>query len=109
MRTEEPTTRAAELERLATDALARVRAEGRKKPRTKAAAASPGVQERRTLRAFVLTWDDLADWWEHYDSTEVGTSLNDEQWDRFTAAVEGTLAFAEAAGAARRQSKERTA
>lgn len=114
LRAAETQTRAAELERLAADALARVRANGKgaaKRARTRRTkpASTPGGWERRTLRAFVLTWDDLDSWWEHYDPAEVGPALTEEQWDRFAATVAGTATFAEAADAARRQSQLRTA
>ena len=71
---EESAIRAAELERLAAEALARVRATGKKKPKAKPTPL-PGVWERRSLRAFTLTWDDLDSWWEHYDPAEVGALL----------------------------------
>lgn len=108
LRGEESATRAGELERLAAEALARVRVAGKVKPRTRAVPAAVGW-ERRTLRAFVLTWDDLADWWEHYDPAEVGRTLTDEQWDRFCATVAGTVAFMESADATRREVEQRTA
>ncbi len=108
LRAEESATRAGELERLAAEALARVRAAGRKKPRTRAMPAAGG-RERRTLRAFVLTWDDLAEWWEHYDPAEVGLALTDKQWERFSATVAGTVAFMEAADAARHEAEQHTA
>ena len=109
VRAEEPATRAADLERLAADSLARVRAAGKKKPRTKTPSTRGDGWERRTLRAFVLTWDDLTEWWQHYDPAEAGPALTDEQWDRFVATVAGTVAFMEAADAARHQSERRTA
>ena len=65
--------------------------------------------ERRSLRAFTLTWDDLASWWEHYDPVEVGPALTDEQWDRFEATVAGTVEFAGAARTARAEVERRTA
>ena len=108
LRAGQSATRAAELERLAVDALARVRAASAKKPRTRSAPAAGG-REPRTLRAFLLTWDDLDQWWEHYDPADVGPALTDEQWERFAATVAGTVAFAEAAEAARRLPEQRTA
>ncbi|WP_022883680.1 ParB N-terminal domain-containing protein [Glaciibacter superstes] len=108
VRAEEPTVRAADLERLAADALARVRASG-KKPRGKTPLVLPGGWERRTLRAFVLTWTDLIEWWEHFDVEEIAAGLTDEQWEQFTATVAGTVAFAEAIEVARQDSSRRTA
>lgn len=106
---EESAVRAAELERLAAEALARVRATGKtKKPKARPTPL-PGVWERRSLRAFTLTWDDLASWWEHYDPADVGPALTDEQWDRFEATVAGTVEFAGAARTARAEVERRTA
>jgi ParB family chromosome partitioning protein len=105
---EESAIRAAELERLAAEALARVRVAGKKKPKARPTPL-PGVWERRTLRAFTLTWDDLDSWWEHYDPADVGPALTDEQWDRFEATVAGTVAFAGAARTARADTERRTA
>jgi ParB family chromosome partitioning protein len=109
VRTEEATLRAADLERLAADALARVRATGMKKPRTKITPALPGRWEKRPLRAFVLTWTDLAFWWEHFDLDEIASGLTDEQWTQFTATIGGTVAFAEALDAARQNLQRDTA
>lgn len=110
VRAAEAQMRAAELERLAADALARVRAQGKgKRTRRAKPVSTPDGWERRTLRAFVLTWDDLDSWWEHYDPAEVGPALTEEQWDRFAATVAGTVTFAEAAGTARGQAELRTA
>ncbi|CAM2990000.1 ParB/RepB/Spo0J family partition protein [Skermania piniformis] len=92
--------KAAELERLATDALARVKG-GRKAKREKLTPVVPGEPMPFPLRVFVLTWDELDGWWLHYDPAEVGPALTPEQWERFEATVTGTLAFAEASRAAR--------
>lgn len=103
LRTAEAQTRAAELERLAAEALARVRGDKRrgKRPRPAASPAAPaGVM---TVRAFVLTWDELALWWERCDPAEIGPALTEEQWHRFEQTVAGTVAFAHTADAARRQ------
>lgn len=108
LRTAEAQTRAAELERLAAEALARVRGEGGGKKRGKRCrpattpVAPSGVM---TVRAFVLTWDELALWWERCDPAEVGPVLTEEQWRRFEQTVAGTVAFAQAADAARRQAR----
>lgn len=105
LRAAEAQTRAAELERLAAEALARVRGDKRrgKRPRPLATPAAPaGVM---TVRAFVLTWDELALWWERCDPAEVGPALTEEQWQRFEQTVAGTAAFAHTAGAARRQAR----
>ena len=109
LRAVEAQTRAAELERLAADALARVRGDKKrgKRPRPTTAPAVPaGVM---TVRAFVLTWDELALWWERADPAVVGPALTEEQWHRFEQTVAGTVAFAEAADQARHDSELRTA
>ena len=99
--------RAADLERLAAEALARVRA-WQKRAKQPRAAATPGAGVM-TVRAFVLTWDELAGWWERCDPTEVAAALTDDQWERFQDTVAGTIRFAEAVAAARAKSQPRTA
>jgi ParB family chromosome partitioning protein len=109
LRAIEAQTRAAELERLAADALARIRQNKKhgKRPRPVSTPASPAAV--MTVRAFVLTWDELALWWERADPAVVGPALTEEQWHRFEQTVVGTVAFAEAADLARRDSELRTA
>lgn len=94
-------TRTAELERLAADALARVRGDKKhgKRPRPASTPTTPG--SAMTVRAFVLTWDELALWWQRCDPDVVGPALTVEQWERFEATVAGTVAFADSARAAR--------
>ena len=105
LRAAQAQTRSAELEHLAAEALARVR--GDKKPgrRTRPAVAPVTPAGIMTVRAFVLTWDELAGWWERADPDEVGPALTEEQWHRFEQTVAGTVAFAEAAEAARRHDR----
>lgn len=103
LRAAEAQTRAAELERLAADALARVRGDKKRGKRPRPAAVPAALAGVMTVRAFVLTWDELAGWWERIDPAEVGSALTEEQWLRFTATVAGTVAFAEAAGTTRCQ------
>jgi ParB family chromosome partitioning protein len=105
VRAAEAGTRAVELERLAADALARVRADQRSRRRTRPAStpAAPPVGVM-SVRAFVLTWDDLAGWWERADPAIIGPALTDEQWQRFEQTIAGTLTFAEAARTARHHS-----
>jgi len=99
--------RAVELERLAAAALDRVRTAGKRRTRTATPAPGPVVDDtpaRYSLRAFVLTWEELAGWWTHYDADEVGPALTDEQWERFEATVAATLRFTETARTARAES-----
>jgi ParB family transcriptional regulator, chromosome partitioning protein len=53
------------------------------------------------VRAFVLTCQELSDWPARYDPIEVGPALTTVQWVAFQAAVAATVAFADAARAAR--------
>jgi len=109
LRAVEAQTRAAELERLAADALARVRGDKKRGKRARPAAVPAAPAAVMTVRAFVLTWDELALWWERADPQVVGPALTDEQWRRFEQTVAGTVAFAEAADLARRDGELRTA
>ena len=95
--------KAAELERLAADALARVKGGkgGRKAKRPTLTPVVPDEPVPFPLRVFVLTWDALDGWWLHYDPAEVGPALTTSQWERFEATVTGTPAFTEASRAAR--------
>jgi len=102
-------TRAAELERLAADALARVRADTKRGKRTRPTPTPSAPTKAMTVRAFVLTWDELARWWERADPAVVGPALTEEQWHRFQQTVAGTVTFAEAADRARRDTELRTA
>lgn len=112
VRAAEHTAKAAELERLAQAALARVKAAkttGRKAKRPPLTAVEPGAPVPFPLSVFTATWDDMASWWAHYDPAEVGPALTEEQWARFEQTVTGTLAFAAAARAARRSRTEHIA
>ncbi|WP_308465210.1 ParB/RepB/Spo0J family partition protein [Rathayibacter soli] len=98
----ETTVRTDDLERLARLALERA------KTATKTRMANrgrpmrlDGEPVRHSLRSFVLIWDDLDDWWTHYDPAEVGPILTDDQWSRFEASVAATTDFAAAARIAR--------
>ncbi|WP_345802192.1 ParB N-terminal domain-containing protein [Microbacterium sp. AZCO] len=75
-----------ELEQLASAALARVKEAKRgrnvRKTRTTSAHVFP-------VRAFVRVWEDLDQWWTHFDVAAVATELTDEQLAQF----EGTLAY----------------
>ncbi|WP_288076936.1 ParB N-terminal domain-containing protein [Rhodococcus sp. (in: high G+C Gram-positive bacteria)] len=108
----EQEAKTAEMEALAQAALARVRAAksaGRKGKRSALSALETGEPVPFPLTVFTATWDDLAGWWLHYDPAEVGPALTEEQWVRFEQAVDGTLAFADAARAARRSRAEHIA
>lgn len=111
VRAAEHAAKAAELERLAQAALARVKAAktGKKAKRPVLTAVEPGAPVPFPLSVFTATWDDMASWWSHYDPAEVGPALTEEQWARFEQTVTGTVAFADAARAARRDRTEHIA
>jgi ParB family transcriptional regulator, chromosome partitioning protein len=85
------TTREAELEQLAREALARA------KTATRAKKARPAntPDSKLPVRSFVFLWNDLGEWWLRYDPAEIAAELSDEQWEQFDATVAGTIAFAE--------------
>lgn len=95
--------READLHQLATDALARAKNAKTKKrtPRPKPVTDDGGEPVRYPVRAFVLTWTELTDWWTHYDIDQLTAELTDEQIDSFLATAEGTSRFAEELRAAR--------
>lgn len=96
----------AEVDRLAQDALARVRRTT--SPDTDTAPdtdSSPGQVEipaaRWSLRSFVMNTEMLATWWDHYDPAELAAKLTDEQLEMFFTAAEPTTRFADELHAAR--------
>lgn len=112
VRQAEQEAKAAEMEALAKAALARVKAAkktGGKAKRPRLAAVEPGEAVPFPISVFLNTWDDLAGWWLHYEPAEVGPSLTEEQWARLEQTVTGTVAFTDAARAARRARAEHIA
>jgi len=89
--------READLHQLAADALARAKTATAKKrtPRPAAPADDNAAPVQYPVRAFVLTWTELANWWTHYDAEQLAAELTDEQIESFLTAVEGTSRFAE--------------
>lgn len=69
-----------------------------------------GGAARRVLRyptrALVHTWEELAEWWTHYDPDALVSQLTDEQADVFLRTAEGTTEFAERFRVARRRLAE---
>ena len=53
------------------------------------------------IRAFVLQWSDLREWWLRFDLDEIAAELTDEQLEQFESTVAGTVEFAEAIRALR--------
>jgi ParB family chromosome partitioning protein len=91
-----------DLESLAAEALARAKEERARRVRENRQKRAAGAdQVRRSVRSFVLTWSDLQGWTKHYDATEVGQQLSDDDWAMFEGVLEETCAFAEAARRAR--------
>jgi ParB family chromosome partitioning protein len=97
------TCRESELAALARDALSRVQANGRIGTTSQrlAAPVATGPVKRYSVRAFLLTWTEMRGWAEHYDPAGIGQTLTDEQWADFETTVAATVAFADAARAAR--------
>lgn len=95
--------RETDLHQLATDALARAKNAKAKKrtPRPSAVTDGDSAPAQYPVRAFVLTWTELADWWSHYDADQLAAELTDEQIESFLAAAEGTGRFAGKLRAAR--------
>lgn len=89
--------RESDLHQLAADALSRARDAKAKKraPRPRPVTDNDGEPKRYPVRAFVLTWTELVDWWTHYDVEQLAADLTDEQIESFLTTVEGTSRFAE--------------
>ncbi|HIZ36705.1 ParB N-terminal domain-containing protein [Nesterenkonia sp. HG001] len=88
--------RETDLHQLAADALARAKdAKKTRTPRPRPVPDDEGEPARYPVRAFVLTWGELAGWWTHYDAEHLAAELTDEQIDSFLTTAEGTSRFAE--------------
>lgn len=92
---------AAELRRLAAEALERVKTAKRRRNPAKTDRGTPQSPTKHSLRSFRLTWRDLDGWTEHYDATEIAEGLSDEEWESWERVVAETVAFAEALRASR--------
>nr|WP_206037962.1 ParB N-terminal domain-containing protein [Rhodococcus sp. HNM0569] len=88
--------RETDLHQLAADALARAK---QTKTGKRAARPRPVTDDdepaRYPVRAFVLTWGELEQWWTHYDAEHLATELTDEQIESFLTTAEGTSRFAD--------------
>jgi ParB family chromosome partitioning protein len=91
----------AELHHLADQALARVSAEKKHKPVPRAPRTGAEPVRQYTVRAFLLTWEEMSGWAEHYDPLVIGPALSEEQWTKFETTVAATIAFADRAREAR--------
>ena len=89
--------RETDLHQLAADALARAKQAktGKRPTRPRRVPDDDGEPARYPVRAFVLTWTELAGWWTHYDAEQLAAELTDEQIESFLTTVEGTSRFAE--------------
>lgn len=88
--------RETDLHQLAADALARAKdAKKTRTPRPRPVPDDDGEPARYPVRAFVLTWGELDQWWTHYDAEHLATELKDEQIESFLTTAEGTSRFAD--------------
>ena len=89
--------RETDLHQLAADALARARQTktGKRPPRPRPVTDNDGEPAQYPVRAFVLTWGELDQWWTHYDVEHLAAELSDEQIESFLTTAEGTSRFAE--------------
>lgn len=97
-----------ELERLAREALERVRDTSRGKRKRPARPLPPKRDPKSQLptRVFVLIWTDLTNWWERYDIDHLASELTDAEAELFFTALHGSNAFADRLRAAREQPQE---
>ncbi|WP_456237920.1 ParB N-terminal domain-containing protein [Microbacterium pygmaeum] len=79
-----------ELEQLASAALARVKEAKRGRNARRARQSSAHVFP---VRAFVRVWEDLDQWWTHFDVAAVATELTDEQLALFEGTLASTVEF----------------
>jgi len=88
----------ADLDALAQQALARAKhaAAGKRRARHHRTPSPEGDSAARyPVRAFIATWGELENWWEHYDLDELAATLTDEQIDSFLRTAQGTSTFAD--------------
>ncbi len=93
----------ADLDALARQALARAKhaAAGKRRGGHHRIPSPEGdAAARYPVRAFIATWGELENWWEHYDIDELATALTDEQIDSFLHTAQGTSTFADHLAAA---------
>lgn len=105
----------ADLDQLAREAVARATAAknkkktGKRSPRPVPVPTEDTEPVRYPVRAFVLTWTELAGWWTHYDAGQLAVELSEEQITSFLATVEGTSMFADQLRAALQHPQDHTA
>ena len=99
----ESDVKAAEMERLAQQALLRVK--GSKRPVSVARRPRPVPREDAPIlyssRSFLAVWSELQEWWLRYDVEQMARELADEDVEMFRRVVDGTTRFAGELQAAR--------
>lgn len=89
-------SKAVEMERLATLALQRVKAQKRSKPAAKRPRPVAAVTAQLySARSFLAVWGELEDWWLHYDLEQLARELSDEDVEQFVRIIEGSRQFAD--------------
>ena len=90
------------LHQAAADALGRIQSSGKPKPASikKPKNDSEHAPVQYPVRAFVVTWTELDQWWTHYDPAVLAAELTDEHIATFLRVIEHTIAFADALQAA---------
>lgn len=83
-----------ELERLAQEALERIKKPVKQRPK-------PAPRRKRSTRAFVHTWTDMDGWSARFDPAEIATALSDEEWALFERVLAETNRFHDLALTAR--------
>ena len=95
----QPTPETEDLERLAAEALERVKQSKARRglnPRQQPTPESGTRSARpryRTLRSFLLTWTELAGWSDHYDLDQLAQELTDDEYARFDSVIAESVAF----------------
>ena len=93
-----------ELDRLAQEALERI-----KQPRSRRSKSTAPPRRKRSTRAFVHTWTDMDGWSARYDAADVGLALNGAEWALFERVLAETTTFHAAARSARDKARSRDA
>jgi ParB family chromosome partitioning protein len=93
-----------DLDKIARAALARVQAARKsKKPKDTPAAPKPAAPppRKKTAKAFVWLWDEMADWPGDYDVAVIAEAVPDEKWLGFKRTVAASIEFMQAVDQAR--------
>lgn len=96
--TSESARRSQDAGQLAEEALARLKAQPKKKTKHRTGPPTPsdgGTAELWPTRAFVQTWRGFDDWWDHFDPTVLADKLTSDEVEEFFTAVEAAVRFAE--------------